>query len=160
MNLIVHITMLLLAAVPAAASSSAQAVPIEGLKPADVWANAETQGFTTSESHVEGQFRWVSELKKQDRRFRVEVTSRKADTVEVISVAAVNLGEKATADVARGCLLYFSTLPYRGAEPEKAKKWVNDHLGDHGAETTIGGVRFQLFGQAGGRSLILRMSST
>jgi hypothetical protein len=85
-----------------------------------------------------------------------EIWGRTLQSVDSIDVTIIN--PTRNDDAAKLVLGYIATLPYKNAEPAKARAWVENTLstitGDGDVkETTIGGVKFQLFGPPAARNL-------
>lgn len=132
--------------------------PIPGLAPVDIYLNLEGKGFTTDKRY--GKEQHTFECKEQTGAYlnTASITipaGQGADQVTVVNAMHQNYSEASTDALAVGFLGYCATLPYDGAEPAKARAWVEANLGKN-VSAVFGGVKFELF--ANGRTRILRLS--
>ena len=121
------------------------ATGIPGITPADVYLPLEERGFKT-EKIFDGDlgFTAVSESKFENVRHHVTSHGPNTRTVSTITlVTTVNAG-KSVEPIALPIFAYLATLPYDGADPSKARQWVEQNINVEGASTVIGGVKFEV----------------
>lgn len=132
---------------------------IPGLAPVDVYLNLESKGFTTSKNFgaEQSDFICASETAELSLSATIYMPARAPSTVSVVTASATYLGSGAAQTTERvgEFLGYIATLPYDGAQPEAARRWVEQNNGRK-AERVFGPVRYELF--ANGRSRVLRLS--
>jgi hypothetical protein len=130
---------------------------IPGLTPQDVYLDLENREFTCSEPELmqpEDEVRWTCERQGTKGRYLVEISSKDANSVRLIKAWVIS-HERARADALAGDFLgYVATVPYEGAQPEKAKAWVEQNVGSK-ASAEFGGVSYTLGGKADRRFLEL-----
>jgi hypothetical protein len=130
---------------------------IPGLTPQDVYLDLENREFTCSEPELmqpEDEVRWTCERQGTKGRYLVEISSKDANSVRLIKAWVIS-HERARADALAGDFLgYVATVPYEGAQPEKAKAWVEQNVGSK-ASAKFGGVSYTLGGKADRRFLEL-----
>src|SRR5215212_8670026 len=130
---------------------------IPGLTPQDVYLSLENRGFTCSEPELmqpEDEVRWTCERQGTKGRYLVEISSKDANSVRLLKAWVIS-HERARADALAGDFLgYVATVPYEGAQPEKAKAWVEQNVGSK-ASAEFGGVSYTLGGKADRRFLEL-----
>jgi len=140
------------------ASLSWSAEPIPGLAPVDIYLNLENKGFTTDKRFGKEQHTFVCKEETGAFLNTASITipaSQGADVVTVVNAMHQNYSAASTDALAVGFLGYCATLPYDGAEPAKARAWVEANIGKN-VSAVFGGVSFQLF--ANGQTRILRLS--
>jgi hypothetical protein len=130
---------------------------IPGLTPQDVYLDLENRGFKCSEPELmqpEDEVRWTCERQGDKGRYLVEINSKDANSVRLLKAWVIS-HERARADALAGDFLgYVATVPYEGAQPEKAKAWVEQNVGSK-ASAKFGGVSYTLGGKADRRFLEL-----
>ena len=130
---------------------------IPGLTPQDVYLDLENRGFTCSEPELmepEDEVRWTCERQEAKGRYLVEITSKDANSVRLLKAWVIS-HESARADALAGDFLgYIARVPYEGAQPEEARAWVEQNVGNK-ASAKFGGVSYTLGGKAGRRFLEL-----
>lgn len=145
---------------PTAASAPRSGV-IPGLAPVDVYLNLESKGFTTKKNFGKEQSDFVCSLEEGGAQYNATIymPAPGVQDVSVVTAMLLNVGqpEAMTDTQARGFFGYISTLTYNNAAPDEARAWVEANLGKN-AETSIRGVRFQLFANSP-RGRVLRMSA-
>ena len=118
-------------------------VAIAGLTAADVKLNLENRGFTCTGPGGGASVNYACTSSGY------QVFFSGPGVTSIASVNAVALGDDSAA---REFLGYVATLPYDGADPTKARSWVDANVGTN-ATTTIGNAKFTLGGPSGGRTL-------
>lgn len=134
--------------------------PIPGLAPVDVYLNLENKGFTTDKRFGKEQHTFVCKEETGVFLNTASITipaGQGADVVTVVNAMHQNYSAASTDALAVGFLGYCATLPYDGAEPAKARAWVEANIGKN-ASAVFGGVNFQLF--TNGQTRILRLSKS
>ena len=130
---------------------------IPGLTPQDVYLNLENRGFECSEPELMGadnEVRWTCEKQEAQGEYLVEINSSDANSVRLVEARVIS-HERARADaLAQDFLGYVARAPYEGAQPEKAKAWVEQNVGSK-VSAEFGGVSYTLGGTAGSRFLEL-----
>lgn len=122
---------------------------IPGLKPVDVYGNLTGRGFSKEGPKFIGGILpgtlWILRNPGEDRDFRVTITGNDANTVRAILATGMIYGPLADfANVSREFLGFVASVPYDGAKPAEARRWVEANVGTN-ASTVIAGVRFELF---------------
>ena len=133
---------------------------IPGLTPQDVYLNLENKGFKCSEPELMGPedyVRWTCERHEAKGEYMVEINSKDANSVRLLKAWVISPREPpARADaLAQDFLGYVARAPYEGAQPDKAKEWVEQSVGRK-ASAEFGGVSYTLGTKAGRRSLELQ----
>jgi hypothetical protein len=128
---------------------------IPGLTPQDVYLNLENRGFECSEPELMGpedEVRWTCQKQEAKGEYLVEISSKDANSVRLLKAKVVS-NDPARADALAGDFLgYVARVPYEGAQPEKAKGWVENNVGSK-ASAEFGGVSYTLGAKAGSRFL-------
>lgn len=118
---------------------------IPGLAPVDVYMNMEKQGFTT-EKLFDAEYgnSWIST--KQFDGLDCRVSAFSTNTSNVVSVRATAMIDVVNKEPASSQLFirFVSTLPYEGADPQKAQQWVVNNFDKHQADTVIGGAKLTM----------------
>jgi hypothetical protein len=119
--------------------------------PADVKVNLENKGFTctNTEGPNQGYYVWTCNRDTAGVTLHVEFYARSLLTVDYIDANVLQFVEPQD-DVAVSFLGFMATMPYDGAQPDKARAWVAQTLPTitQGEERTaeFGGVSFRLAG--------------
>jgi outer membrane biosynthesis protein TonB len=128
---------------------------IPGLTPQDVYLNLENRGFECSEPELMGpedEVRWTCQKQEAEGEYLVEISSKDANSVRLLKAKVVS-NDPARADALAGDFLgYVARVPYEGAQPEKAKGWVENNVGSK-ASAEFGGVSYTLGAKVGSRFL-------
>jgi hypothetical protein len=125
---------------------SQQAGVIPGMLPVDVHGNLTNKGFTLKSHMGKLQCDWSCSRDLLTGFQTCTVYAPNPNCVGSISATvgfAEGFGDEER-ESATEFLPYIATLPYEGAEPEKAAQWVRDHIGENGVKTIIGGVQFEM----------------
>jgi hypothetical protein len=136
---------------------------IPGLDVGEVTRGYVRLGFACTEAEPLGdRLAWSCRKSALGLQYEIFLSGPSASQVE--QVEGTFLSEGRTNDtVAADFLGALAQLSYVGADPGRARSWVNSALpnvgSDLGAETTIGGVSFRLSGEPGARSLRLVRSA-
>ena len=127
---------------------------LPGLQPIDVELNLENRQFNCELVYVPEEnypdFKWECISETAQYYMLVEIWSKSLVTVDLLQSTILQFGTP-DAELAANFLGFMATMPYDGAEPEKARTWVEDTLptiivsGDV-REATFSGVKFQLYG--------------
>lgn len=118
---------------------------IPGMTPADVYGNLAEKGFTKAgPSKVGGDAYWKLTSKDAAGENVVGVYGPDASSVRLIDVLSLSFTHADPDAAARDFLGYVATLPYDGADPAKARAWIEQNISQQQATTTIGGVTFAL----------------
>ena len=149
------------AAVSATARANAARF-IPGLTTADVKLNMERRGFRCNVLAGANSLSGLCQEPAPGLPTRnVSYIADSPTQVEHVSALIGNC-PNALGAAAADLLGFVATLPYDGGNPTGARQWVEqqlarapDRIGVH-AETTIGGARFQIYGQACARGLSIR----
>jgi hypothetical protein len=131
---------------------------IPELMPVDVYLNLTNKGFTKEGPRTVGDSTyWLCTSATPELTYRVEIYAPKnASAVSSVSASLTNSGTQDTAALAAEFFAYVATLPYDGAEPERAAQWVKANAGRN-AKATFGPVTFEIFANAP-RARILRIA--
>lgn len=87
---------------------------------------------------------WHMEWKSRGADYHVDIAGPSSEAVWCIDASFCGFPPQATKQHACDFLGFVATVPYRGAEPSTAQRWVRDHS-DSSAETQIGDARFTIF---------------
>lgn len=124
------------------AIAHAQTNPIPGIQAVDVHGNLTDKGFKLEKIMGDGDTLWVCTLSEGKIQFRAEAYGK--GPTAITSVRATVIDTSGTINTsATEFLSYLASLPYEGAEPDKAKKWVAENISST-SSTVIGGVKFDL----------------
>lgn len=141
---------------PAPAESSQAFLP--GLLAADVTVNLEQRGFEcTSADKGVNYYYWSCTDSNELYDVTVELYGRTLSTLDYVNAVVLQFGAPMD-ELALPFLGYIATVPYDGAEPERARAWVEQTLptittnGDV-RTATFGGVQYELFGWPPARNL-------
>jgi hypothetical protein len=101
--------------------------------------------FRTQISSGEGQGFCLQCLKDVDGcRFYTSCVGTGFTTIEAVGGSVTTIAKQEISQpAAKEFLGQVASMKYTGSEPEKAKAWVENHVGET-SETVIGGVKFQL----------------
>jgi hypothetical protein len=100
----------------------------------------------------EDEVRWTCQKQEAKGEYLVEISSKDANSVRLLKAKVVS-NDPARADALAGDFLgYVARVPYEGAQPEKAKGWVENNVGSK-ASAEFGGVSYTLGTKAGSRFL-------
>jgi hypothetical protein len=134
---------------------------IPGLIPATVKLNLQDRGFTCTNAQNakdnSGSFYWNCQKSDSNSAILVSYYARTLQTVDLID-ASITQYVKPDDSVSSSVFGFIATMPYDGAQPDKARDWVMKTLptikiGSDTRTTTIGGVKFELSGISSARSL-------
>ena len=134
---------------------------IPGLERIDVELNLEERDFTCELVYMPDEqypeYKWECRDEATEYYMLVEIWSRSYATVDLLQCEIVQYGTPDEA-LAASFLGFMATMPYDGAEPDKARSWVEATLPTITAsgdvrKKTFGGVKFQLFGDPTFREL-------
>ena len=124
---------------------------IPGLTNADIKLNLQDRDFACGGPDLAGAIAtWT--CSRISGLADLTVRYRGPDPTIVYSVDAQTIG--ADDRLAADFLGFIATLPYAGADPERARSWVQDRIGTS-ASTTIGHARFTLGGPENARYLTI-----
>jgi hypothetical protein len=113
------------------------------------------KGFTQDTVYGKGTLAtWTCKGKEAGCDLTAECHGRNAIEIQSATATVMHPNQGDPLPVAKQFLGDMATIPYEGAEPEQAKKWVEDHVGEV-ADTTINGVKFELKGSQFVRTLIM-----
>lgn len=119
---------------------------LPGLAPVDVYLNMEKYGFET-EIHLSeksGNF-WISTKNVPGIDYRVETYSSNIDNVESVkATATIDMYHKNISTTQQFFIL-ITSLPYHGADPQRAGNWIRDNFYNDKATIVIGDARFKIF---------------
>ncbi|MCX2728526.1 hypothetical protein OO015_13630 (plasmid) [Thermomicrobium sp. 4228-Ro] len=128
---------------------------IPGITAADITLNLEKKGFDCDLwlGQVNPQWTCTLQLPGDAGEARVVVHGYSPTRILYID-ATVMAWHMSIVDAATPILGYVATLPYEGAEPEKARDWVKQAIAAGGEHTmVIGAVRFRVYGTDFARTL-------
>jgi hypothetical protein len=122
---------------------------IPGLQPVDIYLNLEKEPYTLKFGDwSKGATRNQKCGKRDKDNAELRVCIDSTDANDVVFIDATVLGTNVAG--ANWLFPYLTTVPFEGNEPQKAKAWVTENLPKlkegQPVETTIGGVKFTLFG--------------
>lgn len=117
---------------------------IPGLAPVDVYLNMEKEGFTTKKQLSEEGNLWTSHKQYEGLDCKVHTFSDNIDSVVSVSATAMLDIYQKSPESAKFLLLFVASLPYDGANPQEAQKWVLENYNKHQASMVIGGVKFMI----------------
>ncbi len=125
---------------------------IPGLKPVDVYGELHYRRDLSVAGPVrdEGRLIWDCRKNVNGTVFSVLITSQNDESIEVIEAST----DGADPDSAKDFLGFVASIKYEGADPEAARAWVLDNLGQSDAETVIAGVKFRLMRGAHSASVL------
>jgi hypothetical protein len=134
---------------------------IPGLELVDVTLNLEQRDLATCDSPHEFNNRYTTFCSDDSVNvvysLLVDISGPDINRVDYISATVIQLVDQPTDEFPKLLLGFIATMPYDGADPEAARAWVEatlPTLGDDGSvETTIGDVKFRLYGNPLNRSL-------
>ena len=125
---------------------------LPGLVAADVYGGLTSRGFTLSgpwRSAV-GFVAWELRRKGTDAEHRVEIYGSTASAIHTVKATSIpSAADAAGSATAAEFLGSVAGLPYRDAEPARAREWVAANISAGPAMTTIGGARFELSHERG-----------
>ena len=115
--------------------------PVPGLTASSVHDNLSSKGFKLDKK-MEGDLSvWTSVENNEMHEFKV--TTNSTNTNNVISIQASVVSMLSLDQAARDFLGNVASVPYKYADPQKARAWVIANL-DQGGSTTIGDITFQV----------------
>ncbi|HZC83638.1 MAG TPA: hypothetical protein VE194_04355, partial [Rubrobacter sp.] len=98
--------------------------------------------------------RWTCEQHESTVEYLVEINSEDANSVRLVEARVISHDPARADALAQDFLGYVARAPYEGAQPEKAKAWVEQNVGSK-VSAEFGGVSYTLGGKAGRHSLEL-----
>jgi hypothetical protein len=143
---------------PTAPQPSGRTGLLPGLQPADIKVNLEQRQFAcTSADKGVTYYVWTCKRDVGTIQMVVDFYARTLQSVDYINAVVLQLGQPED-KVATPFLAFMATMPYDGAEPDKARAWVETTLPtikqDRDVRTaTFGGVTHELFGGPTARNL-------
>lgn len=119
---------------------------IPGLAPVDVYLNFEKLGFSIKKDLQGGDLGniWDCSLNKGGRDFKVVIYGNDISSVSEVKATLVRDSNQNGGDDVQ-FFKYVVSLPYSGADPQRAAGWIEQNFDMDGAQTTIAGVTFKLF---------------
>jgi hypothetical protein len=143
---------------PTSTAAVAPAAPnaIPGLAAVDMYGNLTNKGFKLQTAYGDRSTgtSWTCKSTESGCDLTADCYGETPTAIQNIRGIVENTNQGDPIPVAKEFLGYLATLPYDGSDPAKAKKWVEDHVGEV-TETVIGGVRFELKGSRFVRMLIM-----
>jgi hypothetical protein len=128
----------------AEATASARAIP--SLHARTVYRTLAAQDFVCSgPAKKAGQMKWTCIKKAGSSNYSVTLTGNSATQLTNIRGSATIRASKPK-PVAASFVGYVATIPYKGANPNKARAWATRHIG--GGKMKIGPVTFTIGGSA------------
>jgi hypothetical protein len=135
----------------------APAASIAGLTAADVTARLEPHGFRcrAAERSDAGGY-WTCRASASDglTHYEVEVVGESATQIRAVSATIFQPRSVPSEQRAVEFLVVVGTLAYQGAEPARARRWIEDHVATGGV-LTVGAADLSLLGGPRARSLKL-----
>ena len=135
---------------------------IPGLTAADVTANMEEQGFECSgPEQLQTQIAYTCSWSDGLMDMTVDVYGTSPTQVTLVEATVTDAAPDVRAGEMAAFLGFVATLPYDGAEPEKARSWVEKHFDAAGQQgnvqsATFGPVLYEMYGTERGRFLELK----
>jgi hypothetical protein len=123
-------------------SSDVHSIP--GLKPVDVYLSMEKQGFKTETIYGDQMHSWISKQSIPGIDYEVSMSGPDMDNVHnVRATAMIDPSQKEIA-AAKQFFKYVSSIPYDGANPEKAIQWLEENYNNNDASITISNVKYTI----------------
>ena len=119
---------------------------LPGLAPVDVYLNMEKNGFVTEKrlSGKSGNF-WISTESVPGIDYRVETYSSNIDNVESVKASATIDMYYEDISTTQQFFIFISSLPYLGADPQRAGNWIRDNFYYDKSTIVIGDARFTIY---------------
>lgn len=117
---------------------------IAGLNPVDVYLNLEKRGFKVEKNFTSGALSWKCVQAWPSVQYESEVFGTSATEVTYVRSSVMADGVEKTALAGKDFLALVSSVPYTGAEPQKAHDWVMANYDQHEASIVIGSARFTI----------------
>ena len=140
----------------AATASTSDGRTIHGLAAVDMHGNLTKKGFNLETIYGTREERTVWICTDEDGGCELKADAAGPGPTEIENVRGIcrHLDGGNAVPKAREFLGYLASLPYSGSEPERARKWVESHVGQN-SKTTIGGVKFEIKGVRSMRMLLM-----
>lgn len=147
---------------------------IPGIMSGDIKVSLESKGFKfTGPRPLQDGTGYLDDGKLKDASTGIELSCTiSAENPTIIktvifradgTLAAGTLSQDKYLSIAKGFLGYYATLPYDGAEQDKARKWVEDNIGNvkqgQPVEIKIGPAKYTLAGSTYFRMLSIKPDS-
>lgn len=116
---------------------------IPGLAPVDIYLSLEQKGFKTNKDFKSTGTEMLCQMASGASLLFASIKCPATTSSEVVAVDAVAESTQPGDSEPREFLGFIATAPYDGADPAKARAWLNGNFGGN-AETEINGVRFEL----------------
>ncbi len=125
-----------------------------------VYTNLGHRGFACTGPKVgKSSLSWLCKERGRSADYEVLVVGKDDLRIRFITAIAF-LRSGSLSDVVAPFFSFVATLPYQGAQPPRARRWVLGHLGGSG-KLTIGAARFRIYDRQGAYFLqISAVSST
>jgi hypothetical protein len=114
---------------------------IPEMNAADVYLNFENKGFKIDKQIKSDHTSIYCELSSPETKFTVIVTGCSPDEIVSVEANAIDYSGSNQGEV-QSFLEFVSTLQYKDAKPDEAKKWISENINVNGASINIGGVAF------------------
>lgn len=127
---------------------------ITGVTPAYLQVMLEEQNFECevvyAPTDTDPYYKWECRREDSSKSLLLEIWSTSFGFINLVRTRIIQYGTPED-NVAINYLGFIATLPYDGSNPQQAREWIEETLptltGDGDVrETTIGGVRFSLYG--------------
>lgn len=120
---------------------------IPDLMPVDVYLSMEKRGYKTkfyATDHFWASTKEFGNILDDDGviYYLVEVHGPNTDSVHRVNVL-ISMTKKDPSAIALPELLFVASIPYNGADPQKAQEWVRQNIGKK-SKIIIGGVTFEI----------------
>jgi hypothetical protein len=118
---------------------------IPGLEAVDVYANLTAKGFKMEQRTGGVLKEWKCSSTEGNNEYTVEIFGKSPTEITAVNATAMNI-YGANNDM-KHFFGYVASIPYDGADQERAKTWVSSNINSN-TSTVIGGVKYEVFAKA------------
>lgn len=129
---------------------------IPKLNAIDVYRDLVGHGFTLTSLHGHTRREWACSSVTEDWKLEVKAVGPSPIQIVLVEAKAQSHNTNGPDKTGTEFLSKIAMLPYQGAEPEKAKRWVEQNFGQN-TSTLISGVRYSLSAEGTSRVLTIAL---
>lgn len=120
---------------------------IEGINPVDIYGNFEKKGFKVDKQITNDGSFFICTLDDKGINYEVKTYCEKGvnDVTMIRLMATRSLPQYNNVNSMKPFLLFGSTIPYDGADADKARDFINQNYSKDKASIVIGGVKFTIY---------------
>lgn len=129
---------------------------LPGLQAANIKVSLEQRGFDCTQAEkftTANIYNWTCQQETGSYLLQADIYGETLRTVDYVSAIALDYSGT-NGKLQAEFLGFIATVPYDGAEPDRARIWVERNIqNDQSHEMTFGGIRYSLYGRIAARTL-------